>query len=227
MSSGRRSTGPSASSDAASGDAVSGSAAKIRVAGESSRDHRGDARQQAAAAERRDDRADVRQVLEDLERQRAVSRDELIVVERVHEVTRHPRRSVIDDRLPALVVAGLHDRRAQPFDRANLRLGRRVHHHDRAARAEVRAASATPCAALPALTVQTPSSSTSARQLAHRVVRAANLERADRLQQLELEIDLGQRKVVAGQVEANERRADGGVVHGGRGIADRRERDVA
>ena len=47
-----------------------------------------------------------------------------------------------------------------------------------------RAAKATPCAALPALTVQTPSRNCVGRQLADDVVGAADLERADRLQRL-------------------------------------------
>ena len=53
-----------------------------------------------------------------------------------------------------------------------------------------RAANATPCAALPALTVHTPSLQFVRRQLADGVVGAADLERADRLQHFELQVDL-------------------------------------
>ena len=91
----------------------------------------------------------------------------------------------------------------------------------------LRAANATPCAALPALTVQTPSLQLRRRQLADDVVGAANLEGADRLQRFELEIEL-RRAAVRGvrQLEANQRRADGRVVDGAGGVADRRQRDV-
>ena len=70
-----------------------------------------------------------------------------------------------------------------------------------------RAASATPCAALPALTVQTPSASSARRQLRDRVHRAADLERSDRLEDLEFQEDLG--RVAADRVEPDERRARG------------------
>ena len=97
------------------------------------------------------------------------------------------------DGAPALVVGGADDRRAEPLDGADLGLGRRVHHHHRAAaRRPARAANATPCAALPALTVQTPSVSCRRRQLADGVVGAADLERADRLQDFELQVELAE-----------------------------------
>ena len=51
--------------------------------------HRADAGEQSAAAERRDDGIDVRQVLEDLEAGGRVAGDEVVVVERVHEVAAH------------------------------------------------------------------------------------------------------------------------------------------
>ena len=87
-----------------------------------------------------------------------------------------------------------------------------------------RAASATPCAALPALTVQTPRRELGGRQLTHGVVGAANLEGADRLQRLELEEDLG----LAGLGrERHERRAQRGLVDVRGGLADRVDRDVS
>ena len=58
----------------------------MRVPGFSARDRGGDARQQAAAAERRDDRVHVGQVFENLEANGGVAGDELVVVERVDEV---------------------------------------------------------------------------------------------------------------------------------------------
>ena len=88
-----KNTARPAASEAASGAAVSGSAAKIRVLRPRSRDRGGDARQQAAAAERRDDGVDVRQILQDLEADRPVAGDEPIVVEWMHEVPGHAIRT--------------------------------------------------------------------------------------------------------------------------------------
>ena len=169
---------------------------------------RGDARQQSAAAERRDDGVDVGQVFEDLERDRAVAGDEPVVVERMDEVAAHAIGAVRFDGPPAFVVGGADDRGAEPLDGADLRLRRRVHHHHRARAPTSRAANATPCAALPALTVQTPSRSSLGRQLADDVVGAANLERSDRLQQFELQVQLGNREARSPQIEADERRAN-------------------
>ena len=83
-----------------------------------------------------------------------------------------------------------------------------------------RAAKATPWAALPALTVQTPSFSGLRRQPADRVPGAAQLEGADRLQRLELQVDLGPVGRGERQIEADERRADRGVVHVVRRVPD-------
>ena len=90
-----------------------------------------------------------------------------------------------------------------------------------------RAASATPCAALPALTVQTPSRKLVGRQLPDDVVGTADLERSDRLQQLELEVELGDRAAGAPQIEANQRRANGRAVDGIRRVTDRGQRNAS
>ena len=63
-----------------------------------------DAGQQPAAAERRDDRVDVGQILEDLEPDRAVAGNEVVVVERMDEPAAHPVGAVLLDRAPAFVV---------------------------------------------------------------------------------------------------------------------------
>jgi hypothetical protein len=60
------------------------------------------------------------------------------------------------------------------------------------------------------------------RELAHGVVRAADLERTDRLQRLELEIQLGRLR----SLDADERRANGGAVNGGGCVADGGEWNV-
>jgi hypothetical protein len=76
----------------------------------------------------------------------------------------------------------------------------------------LRAANATPCAALPALTVH----QLCRRQLADDVVRAADLERANRLQRFELQIQI--------RFDLDQRCANGGAVDGGCRITDGRER---
>ena len=129
------------------------------TSGRSARMPMRDAGEQPAAAERRDHRIDVRQILDDLQRHRAVAADEVVVVERVHQPAGHAIGPVVLDRPPALVEGRLDDRRAEPLDRRELGLRARCPSpapHGAPAR---RAASATPCAALPALTVQTPSAS--------------------------------------------------------------------
>ena len=68
-----------------------------------------------------------------------------------------------------------------------------------------RAIQATPCAMFPVLVVTSPSASSSRGALRTAFACAADLERADRLQVLELEPDLRRRVV---DVEADERRAD-------------------
>ncbi len=78
------------------------------------------------------------------------------------------------------------------------------------------AASATPWAALPALTVQTPSPPLLFGQQSNRIVGAANLERSDRLQALQLQIDFGGCIVV----QTHQRRADRRFVDMLAGIVD-------
>ena len=72
----------------------------------------------------------------------------------------------------------------------------------RAGTPDSRATQATPCAMLPALAVTTPSDELGGRRRAHRRVRAAQLEGADRVEALELEQD----PIVRPQ--RNERRAE-------------------
>ena len=117
------------------------------------------------------------------------------------------------DRAPAFVVRRLDDRGAEPLDGAQL--GRRARCPSPCtlhAAPALRAASATPCAALPALTVQTPPASCAGVSWRDGVVGAADLERADRLQRFELEVRSPGRRAGARQLEPHERRADGRVV---------------
>ena len=109
----RRRAAATACQRQASGAAVSGSAAG-RTPGLQRAHHDADAGQQAAAAERGDHGIHVRQVLENLEARRGVAGDEVVIVERMHEVAAHARRGVRFHRLPALVVAGRDDGGAEP-----------------------------------------------------------------------------------------------------------------
>ncbi len=86
--------------------------------------------------------------------------------------------------------------------------GRRVHHHDRAGRAGLpRGVRDTECGVAGA---DRPDAvgELIGRQLADDVERAANLERADRLEHFELEVELEGPSGRAGQLHADERRAD-------------------
>ena len=113
--------------------------------------------EQPAAAQRRDNGIDVRQIFEDLQRDRAVSADEVVVVERVHEMPRHAVGAVVLDGSPALVERGLDDRGARAARwRCSLVSGAVSMTSTLQVAPARRAARATPCAALPALTVQTP-----------------------------------------------------------------------
>ena len=92
-----------------------------------------------------------------------------------------------------------------------------------------RAASATPCAALPALTVQTPSFRLFRRELPDDVVGAADLERSDRLQHFELQIQFlgpSRRSGEIPQIETEEGCAHRCPIDCGRGVADGGKRDM-
>ena len=124
--------------------------------------------------------------------------------------------------LPALVVARAHDRRAQPLDGVHLGRRRRVHHHHRAGRADLargqrhalrRVAGADrPDAVLQFVR----------RELPDRVVGAADLEGADRLQHLELQVQLAN-AAPGVELDANERRANGRLVDGPRSVEQVRQ----
>ena len=135
----------------------------------------------------------------------------------------HPIRRVCFDRTPGFVICATDDRRAETFDRAHFRLGRGVHHHHRAARArlarrERHALRRVPGADRPDALLQR-----GGVELPNDVVRAADLERSDRLQHFELEIEL---RAAVRQLHPHQRRADCGAVHRSRGVADGGERNV-
>ncbi len=137
----------------------------------------------------------------------------------MHEVPGHAIGAVRLYGFPALVVRGADDRRAEPFDGADLRVGRRVHDHHRAARAGFARGQRDPLRGVAGAHGPDAVLQLCGRQLPHDVVRAANLERADRLQRFELQIEI--------RLELDERRANRRIVDSRRRVADRSQGDVS
>ncbi len=198
------SVGAPAASAACSAAPVAGSAVRIRVCGERARMALAIPTVRPAAPERDDDGVDVGEVLENLEPDRSVARHHRLVLDRVHEQPLDAGHRRGDDRLPPLVVGHLDHPATEALDCVELGLWGVVGDGDRRRQPELsrhpgdalghvaRAGGDQPAA--PCLRVRA----------ADRVARPADLERADGLQGLELEIDLG-RRVVDGQ--AHERGA--------------------
>ncbi len=166
-------------------------------------------RQEAAASERCDDGIDVRQVLEDLEADCSIAADEVIVVERVDEVSGHPLGPVLLDGAPTFVERSLNDRGAEPFDGAQLGVWSGVHDHYAAARADLSRRERDALCGVTCADRPDTASELGGRQLADGVVGAANLERADGLQRLQLEENLWPAGL---RQERHERRASGRLV---------------
>src|SRR5262245_37878184 len=158
-----------------------------------------------AASVRRDDRVDLGQVLEDLERDRAISGHDRVVAEGVHvKAVEALKRTRAEDLVP-LVERDRDHVGTQAPDRRDLGLGSRVRKDHGAVHPEplrpprdaLRHVSGArgPHAVLELF----------GRGEQERVARAAQLEGADRLEVLELEVDLRRRVL---ELEADERRAD-------------------
>jgi hypothetical protein len=165
----------------------------------------GDSAREPTSAVRRDDRVDVGQVFEDLERDRAVSCHDRFVAEGVDMEAVETLEGARPEHLVPLVEGDLDHLPAEPADRLDLGLRGRVRKDDRATDAELAgppgdalrhvAGARGPDALLELL----------GRGEQERVPRSAQLEGADRLEVLELEVDLGR---PVGELESNERRAD-------------------
>jgi hypothetical protein len=133
---------------------------------------------------------DVRKIVGDLERDGAVAADEIVVVERVHQVSGHAVRTVILDRPPALVVRRFDDCGAQPLDGPQLGVGRGAHdEHAAGGACPLRGQSdpgqrsrRSPSRRLPRAIWGKPS---------HRVVGTADLERSNRLEGFDQVLDTG------------------------------------
>ena len=153
----------------------------------------GDPGEEPAAPERRDDGIDLRQIFIDLETDGPVAADEVVVVERMDEMAGHPLRAVLDHGTPALVVRRLHDAGAEPFDGAELGLGCGVHHHHAARRTDLARGERDALRGVTGAHGPDALRQLLRAKLSHRVIRAADLERSDRLQRFELEIDVRMR----------------------------------
>src|SRR4029078_2515900 len=111
---------------------------------------------------------------------------------------------------------------AEALDRGQLRLRRVVGHDDRARQAQLAGRPRDALAHIPRARRDTPAAQLLGVGLEDRVERAAQLERADRLQVLELQVD-GAGPV--GQVEPDERRAQDTAAQARAGAADLLDRD--
>src|SRR5262249_5448386 len=151
---------------------------------------RGDAAAQPAPAVRNEHRDHVLEVLEDLEADRSVSGDDRGIADRMDERPFDTGMMVVDQDLPPIVEGNPERLDAEPLDRRDVRV-RRMPGYDEVARDSE--ASRVPRHTLRhvarARGVHAARERLSRKQ-AHRAPRAAQLERSDRLEVLELEPDL-------------------------------------
>ncbi len=151
----------------------------------------GDAGDQAAAADAQHDGVEVGQLVHELEAERALAGDHVAVVEGVDE---DGAGALGELRRPAAAASrpsrppGRRRRRSRAW-RASLGTGTPSGMKIVARMPSALAASATPCAWLPAEAATTPRAASSGGQPRQAVGRAADLERAGALQVLELEVD--------------------------------------
>ena len=144
---------------------------------------------QPAAADRDEDRVDrLAQLAQDLHRDRALAGDHVGVVVGVDE--RQPAAPHDPHRLGVGVVVGValeHDGRAERGDRVDLDLRRRHRHHDRRLGAEPLRRERHALGVVAGRGGDDPAPERGRRQARHLVVRAAELEREDRLEVLALQ----------------------------------------
>src|SRR3954452_3480919 len=127
------------------------------------------------------------------------------------------------DRAPAFVVRRPDDRRAETIDGAELGVGCGVHHHHAAPRAGLLGGERDALRGISGPPRPAPAGEWLRRKPTHRVIAAANLERADGLERFQLEKNLG--NVRSGRAQRNQRRATRGAVYGARGLANGLNRD--
>src|SRR5438105_7827143 len=182
---------------------------------------RGDPGCQTSTTERHDDRVDLRQILEDLEPDGAVAGHDRGVAEGVHEQAVDAVATMGAERVEPLVVRHRNDLASHALHGRELRGRSALRYHDGAGDAE---AVRVPGDALRHVArARGPDTARElrARRERHGVARAADLEGADRLKALELEVDIGRRI----GVQAHERRPYRGVGDAAARGSDVLERD--
>ena len=174
------------------GAAVSTSQAQTFAVEAAAAQRRGDAAGEAASAPRHEHGVDIGQVLQDLQADRPVARDDGGVGRRVDEEPLHARDSACSTRICHHVAYGTFTMRAESRAIAASLVVRSVlRARRRCTGCPLRRAShATPCAMLPGARRPDAASELLGGGEAHRVPGAADLEGADRLEALELEEDL-------------------------------------
>jgi len=181
-----------------------------------------DAAAQTAAAEWNENGIHIGQVLEDLEPDRAVAGHHIDIADRMDERSRLQWRvSVLDENVPPLVVRQRDRFRSQALDRLELGVRRAIGHDDGASNSESPRIPRDTLRHVPGAGCVHARLQRAGIEHRYRIGGAANLERSDRLQVLELEIELAGASVV----QTNQRRARHDAVHALTGILDVFERD--
>src|SRR5205814_3717479 len=145
------------------------------------------------------------EVLEDLEPDRAVARHHRVVAERMHEETFDALPPARAERVEPLVVRYRDDVGAESLDRRQLRRGRAVGDDDGAPDAEPPRVPRDALSHVAGARGPHPIRELLGGGDGHAIARTTDLERADGLQALELEVDVRRRGV---DVEPHERRAE-------------------
>src|SRR5262249_239983 len=143
-----------------------------------------------SASVRDDDRVQVRQVFKKLEANRSIAGDDRRVAHRVNEKSFHSLESMLDDHLPPALEGNLDDPGAKPRDGSQFGFWRVFRHDDRAPNPEPAGVPGHPLRHVPG--ASGPYALFQLRIVRHRqrVSRAPQLERANRLEILQLEVDL-------------------------------------
>src|SRR6266540_346663 len=146
---------------------------------------------QPSAAERNQNEVGIGEVFEQLQPDRPVPRHHQLVLDRMDEEALDALEARFGERLPPALVRNLHDRASEALDRLELRLRRVLGDDHRARDARLPRGPSDPLGHVAGARGDDARLDLLARSLPDRVRRPPDLERADRLQVLELEVDLG------------------------------------
>ena len=154
-------------------------------------DREGDTGDQSAATDRHDDRVHILELVEDLETDRALTRDDRIIIVRMDEG--HARLLLeLDGLIMRIVVGAFHeaDLRAEPLRALDLHDRRTIRHADDALDAHLRRREGHALCVIAGAAGHDPVTALLLAQLTDLIVGAAHLEAAGHLQVLGLEIHL-------------------------------------